>query len=48
MAKANQILVNIYYNNENTEVMFEVDIKRIKEAYKILKDHGKNNNDSQK
>ena len=48
MAEANQILENIHYKNENTAVTFEVYDTRIKESYKILKDHGEVHNASQK
>ena len=48
VSKANQILENIYYKNENTGVTFEVYVTRIKESYKILKYHGEIYNDSQK
>ena len=37
-----------HYKNEKLAVTFEVYGTRIKEAYKILKDHGKVHNDSQK
>ena len=48
VAKANQILGNIHNKNENTAVNFEVYVTRIKELYKILKDHVEVHNDSQK
>ena len=48
VVEANQILENIHYKNENTAVTFEVYDTRIKESYKILKDHGEVHNDSQK
>ena len=48
MVEANQILENIHHKNENTAVTFEVCATRIKESYKILKDHGEVHNDSQK
>ena len=48
VTKANQILENIHYKNENTAVTFEVYVTRIKESYKIIKEHGEVHNDSQK
>ena len=48
VAEANQILENIHYKNENTAFNFEFYVKRIKESYKMLKDHGGVHNYSQK
>ena len=48
VAEENQILENIHYKNENTVVTFEAYVTRIKESYKIRKDHRKVQNDSQK
>ena len=48
MDKANHILDDIHYKNENTAVTFEVYDTRIKESYNILKYHCDIHNDSQK
>ena len=39
VVKANHILENIHWNNENTALTFEVYTTRIKELYKVIKDH---------
>ena len=36
------------YKNENTVVIFEVYVTRIKDSYKIINNHGEVQNDSQK
>ena len=48
VTEANQIFDTIHYKKKNTVVTFEVYITRIKEAYKVLKDHGEIHNDAQK
>ena len=48
MAKANHLFENIHYKNENTAVTFEAHVTRIKDSYKILKDHGEVYNNSKK
>ena len=48
VAEANQVLENIHYKNETIVVTFEVCATKIKDSYKILKDHGEVHNDSQK
>ena len=48
MSKADHILENVHYKNENTVVTFEFYVTRIKESYKICKDRGEVQNDSQK
>ena len=48
VAEENEYFGNICYKNENAAVTFEFYSTRIKELYKILKDHGKVHNYSQK